>query len=239
MSQHNINRQQLFLEFLSVVFGILLALFLNGWRESVATERALDKVKQTIRTELTTNDSLLRASMTYRRNLVQELYDDAHLIFQLPAASLPINAASDRELESYLTQVLPFGRSTPLTHLKVQSLDSERIISINNRTMKIRLENDTLKFFGSSNIQLRGANISNRSWEIAKATGVLVEMDLELVDALNKVYTLSNQYFSTSDKAIDMVYQGDPAIRSVLEDMYYFESQILASDSVVLQLLDK
>ena len=238
MSKSTINKQQLILEFLSVVFAVLLALFLNGWRESVATDRALEKVKQTIRTEIMSNDSLLAASMTYRRSLVQELYDGTHLIMQLPAAALPINVSNDLQLENYLKQTLPFSQSRPVTYVKVQSLQDERIVSINDLTMKLRLINDTLKVFGPSNIRLRSADISNRSWDIAQATGVIVEMDLGLVDALNKVYTLNNQYLKTSDKAIDMVYKGDPGIRSVLEDMYYFESQIIKSDSVVLALLD-
>lgn len=238
MAQSPINRQQLVLEFLSVVFAVLFALFLNSWRENAATSRALDKVKQTIRTEIMSNDTAIRESSAYRYDLVTKLYKYQHLVMQFAVSDFPIDVRKDKALENYLKKVLPFSQATPLTRLEVKSLDDYRIVVVNDRTMKLRLENDTLKFFGPYNLQLRSADISNRSWELARATGTLVEMDLALVDALNQVYTLNNQYLNTSDKAIDMIYTSDPAIRSVMEDMYYYETQIMKADSVVLALLD-
>ncbi|MBV6628299.1 MAG: hypothetical protein KI793_36170 [Rivularia sp. (in: Bacteria)] len=238
MSKSTINRQQLFLEFLSIIFAVLLALLLNSLRESMATERALDRVTESIRAEILKNDSTIRKSMAYRRDLIFELYNDEHLVMSMPVNDLPIDASNDRQLENYLKRILPFAQSTPVTYLKVQSLKENRIISINNRTMTLYLQDDMLLFYGPYNLQLRTADISNRSWEIAKATGTLVEMDLALVDALNNVYTLNNQYLETSDKAIDQIYAGKPSIRSVLEDMYYFETQIVKADSILLTMLN-
>ena len=239
MSKSKINRQQLIFEFLSIVFAVLLALFLNGWRESAGKSSALNKVKQTIRAEIMSNDQLLKKSMEYRSKLIRELYEDTHLIMQLPAIALPFDAADDRKLENYIRETLPFSQSKPVTYVKVHSKGDQRIVSINDLTMKLRTVNDTLKVYGQSNIVLRSADISNRSWEIAKATGVLVDMDLELVDAINRTYNLNSQYLSISDKALDMVYKGEHGITSVLEDMYYYESRIVEADSVLLNLISE
>ena len=239
MSKTSINRQQLALEFISVVFAVLLALFLNGWRENYETGRAMDRVKETIQTEIIANDEVIRVSRDYRKDLIKKLYSYNHLVMQFPASDFPINVRNDLALENYLKKVLPFSQATPVSRVEVKSLEDYRIVVINDRTMKMNLTNDTLRFYGPYNLQLRSADISNRSWELAKATGTLVEMDLELVDALNKVYSLNNQYLNTSDKAIDMIYNSDPAIESVMEDMFYYETQILSADSAVLILLGK
>ncbi|MEO9484610.1 MAG: hypothetical protein ABJG47_14225 [Ekhidna sp.] len=238
MSKRTINRPQLILEFLSVVFAVLLALLLNSWRENAATNRALDKVMRTIQKEIISNDSAIRASRDYHLDLIRELYRYDHLIMEFPTTEFPIDVRNDEALEKHLKEILPFSQATPISRLEVKSLGNYRIVVVNDRTLKLKLQNDTLKFYGPYNLQLRSANISNRSWEIAKATGTLVEMDLELVDALNQVYTLNNHYIITSDKAIDMIYNSDPAIRSVLEDMYYYENQIIKADSVVMNMLD-
>ncbi|WP_462249703.1 hypothetical protein [Ekhidna sp.] len=238
MANNRINRQQLALEFLSVVFAVLLALLLNSLRESLTMDRALNRVKQTIRTEVISNDSLVRKSREYRYDLVTKLYRFEHMVMKFPVSNFPIDVEDDRALEEYMKEVLPFSQATPISRIEIKSLDDYRIIIVNDRTMKLGLENDTLKFFGPYNLQLHAAAISNRSWEIAKATGTLVEMDLTLVDALNKVYTLNNQYLNTSDKAIDMIYNADPAVRSVMEDMHYYETQIIEADSILLNMLD-
>lgn len=237
MAKQTINRQQLILEFVFIVFAVLLALLLNSWRESMATAKAVDKVKQSIRTELINNDEQILKVNDYRINLIRELRSGTHLITRIPIANYPVDVNDDQALESYLKRTLPFSRSTVLTKIEILRNEDERVLTLNERYMRMVVENDTLKLYGVGNLQLRTAAISNRSWEIAQATGIAVEMDLELVVALNSVYNLNNEYLDTSDKAIEMIYRGESGITSVMEDMVYFEREILKADSVVLELL--
>lgn len=239
MAKTTINRQQLVLEFISVVFAVLLALFLNGWRENAATAKVLNKVKQTIRTEILANDTSVQKALAYHKDLIKELRDGTHLIMSQAVADFPIDVNNDAALTSYLQKVLPFLQTAAVDRLEIQRLDDDqRVLTLNNKNMRLAIENDTLHLYGSSNIQLYTADVSNRSWEIAQATGILVEMDLALVDALNKCYNMNNRYLETSDIAIDMVYKGDPEILYVLEDMALFEQRILKADSILLRLLD-
>ncbi|MEQ8906742.1 hypothetical protein [Ekhidna sp.] len=237
MAKSTINKQQLFLEFLSVVTGVLIALMLNSWRENVATSRTLDRVKQTIRTEMNNNTNEVSDALTYHKALIKELYEGRHLIMAIPASAFPVNVNDDTAFEQFLRETVPFMQSTAVTRLELLRNGNERILILNDQNLRLVVENDTIKLFGVSNLQLRTADVSNRSWEIAQATGMLVEMDLELVDVLNKCYNLNNQYLETSNKAIEMIYKGEPGIISVMEDMAYYEQEIIKADSLVLNLI--
>ena len=237
MAKHTINRQQLLVEFISIVFAVLLALLLNAWWQGVTTGRTLDKVKKSIASEIKKNHASVLESWHYRRELITELYEDRHVITVMPLAGFPIDVNDDRALEEFLQQTVPFGQNFTTNDIRIKRLNEQRVLILDELTMKLAVMNDSLYLFGASNLKLRSADVSNRSWEISQATGVLAQMDLELVDALNKVYTLNNHYLATSDKAIDMIYRGERGIVSVLEDMAHFESQIMQAHSVLLNLL--
>ncbi|GAB4228963.1 MAG: hypothetical protein Tsb0034_00390 [Ekhidna sp.] len=237
MAEAKINRQQLLLEFISVVFAVLLALFLNAWRENAAIARNVQKVKKTIKTEILRNHEVVADKLDYRQRLISELREGRHLITALPASSIPVDVTDDRALERHLRKTLPFSQSTLTKNIEIRSLDGQRILIMDDKVMKLDIKNDTIKLYGVNNIQLRTADITNRSWEIARATGTLVEMDLDFVDALNEVYNLNNLYLETSNMAIEMIYKNEPGIRSILEDMAFYEREILRADSLVLSHL--
>jgi len=239
MTKKTINRQQLLLEFISIVFAVLLALLLNAWYQNVTTKRTLNKVQQSIVSEIQKNDASVQQSMTYRRGLVTELIRGQHVVSAFSILDYPVDARNDRALERHLRKNQPFSEYYTTSNIEVKSRGDERVLIMDDLTMKLVERNDSLILYGATNLQLRSADVSNRFWEISQATGMLVQMDLELVDALNKAYNLNSQYLATSDKAIDMIYQAKPGIISVMQDMYYFESQILKADSVILSLLQE
>ncbi len=239
MANQKINRQQLFLEFVSVVFAVLLALFLNGWRESYNIEKALVKVKETIRQETIRNDSLVRKSFDYRTNLIKKFYANTHLLMKSPVSSIPVEVNDDKKLESYFNSALIFDQKFYADPVKVLRKGQDRVLIIGESIFDIAVENDSIALYGVGNIQLRAPDLSNRSWDIAQATGTLVEMDIELVEQLSKINMLIQNYQTTSDNAINMIYAGaSNGILSVLEDMRYFEIQIIKQDSVLLEMLD-
>ncbi len=231
-----INRQQLVLEFISVVFAVLLALFLNSWRENSATKNAVEKVQKTVLQEILKNDKLIREANSYHKKLITDLYNDRHLFFMIPMASIDVNYNNDAQVKAFFTQ-LALGSSI-VGPVDVFRYDDEIMVSMGNIVLRAVNENDTLKTFGKGNIQLRSADIGNRSWELAQATGTLVEMDLELVDALSALHTLNQNYLSVSDKAIEMVYRGDQGITAVIEDMSNIEEKIIKADSVLIGMLE-
>ena len=74
--KNELNKQQLVLEFISVVFAVILALVLNGWRESSALNANRDTVKESILQEVKNNDVLIKESYDYRKELLQSLYSN-------------------------------------------------------------------------------------------------------------------------------------------------------------------
>ena len=238
MAENKINRQALLIEFISVVFAVLLALFLNSWRESSNMEANLVKVKQTIKHEILRNDSLVRESYAYRRKMIQSFYAGNHLIMGVALQSLPINVEKDQSLAELFHNSLVFSQKQYEENVKVLRNDGERVLVMGDNVFDIVIENDSLKLYGIGNIRLKTPSLSNRSWDIAQVTGTIVKMDIALVEQLSKMNSLVENYAKTSDKALDMIYAGSQqGLLSVFEDMNYLEGEIIAANTVLLKLL--
>ena len=234
MAKSTINKQQLFLEFISVVFAVLLALFLNGWRESMKTNELVERVQHTIKEEVAHNREEVEAVIGYHRNLVRELRQNTHLINKIPIKGLPFNIASDKQFENYFRELLLFNSSSYTERLEVHSNAEKRIVVMDDHIFQTEVKNDTLYFYGMGNIQLRTAGISNNAWGIAEATNVLVELDLEIVSNLSRLKSFQEDYIETSGRAINMIYKGETGVTSILEDMVFYETKMLEIDSILL-----
>lgn len=234
MTKPKLDRVQILIDFIAVVFAVLLALFLNNWRESVSTERVVQKVMESIESEVKSNTEILTRTVVYRKGLVDDLIGRKHLVLSSPVSEFEIDVENDTELEKFWRETIPFSMSRVITRLQVKRAKERRILILNDLVLKLAVENDTLKLYGPTNIQLRTANISNRSWEIAQATGALVEMDIEVVDLLSQINNLIGQYQETSDMAIQMIYRGEPEIISVMQDMAYFENELIKTNELLL-----
>jgi hypothetical protein len=109
-----INKQQLVLEFVSVVFAVILALVLNGWRESSALNANLEKVKESIRKEVKSNDALLRESFSYRKDLLKRLYSNENLLLEISTSELDFDVNDN----SRLLKLVSFGYGTVKPNLE-------------------------------------------------------------------------------------------------------------------------
>ena len=235
-----INRQQLLLEFVSVVFAVLLALLLNSWRESRQISNSVERVKQTIIDEVQENIKLFKDSYAYRQKLVSDLQNNRHLVMSTAISELDYDVTTDKGLKELVqSALLSYGQW--IEDVQVISRDGNRYLKMDRSVLNIEIEHDTLRLFGTGNIILKSpaTDLSNRSWPMAQATGVLVEMDLEVVDAMSKVYTLNERYIKMSDQAISMIYKGDDGIVSVLQDMVSLEKQIIDANNALLRLLEE
>lgn len=228
-----------FVEFLSVVFAVLLALFLNAWRESIATADTLVRVKQNIREEILRNDSLVSRSLEYRWNLLTDISEGTHRIMAKPVIDFETDVYNDRELAKAFRIGYLFGGNRYYDQILVESYEDERVLILDGRVFKLEIADDTLSLYGVGGIQLRSADVKLHSWDIAQATGMLVQMNIEVVTALSKLNTWIDSYLETSNDAIKYIYEGDQgAAVSAMQDMVYFERQILESHKEVLDLLE-
>uniref|UniRef100_UPI00404929BA hypothetical protein n=1 Tax=Fulvivirga sp. TaxID=1931237 RepID=UPI00404929BA len=99
--KNKLNKQQLVLEFISVVFAVILALVLNSWRESSALNANLLKVEKSILKEVERNESLIRKSYAYRGDLLQKLHSNQNLLLAVSASDLDFDINSNSKLVDF------------------------------------------------------------------------------------------------------------------------------------------
>ena len=112
--KNKINKQQLGIEFLSVVFAVILALVLNSWRESAALNSNLERVKVSILQEATYNDSLLTKSQAYRKDLLQRLYSNQNLVLKASISELGFDVNNNIKLADFFKRSLIRLMRTPM-----------------------------------------------------------------------------------------------------------------------------
>ena len=233
-----INKQQLFIEFVSVVFAVILALILNSWRESAAQDSNVGKVKEAIRKEVLKNDSLFRASHAYRKALLNKFYTNQNLLFAAPVAEFPVDVHDNAAVATFFRASLLFGQKEYFTQVEVLEQDSLRVLVLDDRVYDLLVQNDTIKLLGIGNIQLKTPDFSNNAWQLAQATNAVVHLDVSLVERLSTVNALISSYEKTSAEATQMIYQGrQKGLVSVIEDMYSTEAKIIKANAALLEEL--
>lgn len=236
--KNKLNKQQLALEFISVVFAVILALVLNGWRESSALNANLEKVKESILREIKSNDVLLQESLDYRKELLQRLYSNQNLLLAVSSSDLNFDVNDNTKLAAFFKSSLIFGQKEFREKVMVLQEGNSRVLILGESVFDLKLEEDTLKLMGIGNIQLKLPNLSNRSWDLAQATGTIVRMDISFVEKLSIVNSLIDTYLKTSESAVDMVYDGkQKGLISVLEDLNSLEAKIIEANASLLNEL--
>ena len=235
--KNKLNKQQLALEFISVVFAVILALVLNSWRESSALNTNLVKVEKSILKEVERNDTLIRKSHVYREDLLQKLYSNQNLLLAVSTADFGLDISNNAELTNFFKAALIFGQKE-YSNVEVMQEGSSRVIILDNSVFDLKLDEDTLKVLGIGNIDLKIPDLNNRSWDLAQATGTIVNMDITLVEKLGVINALIETYLKTSESAVEMVYNGkQKGIIPVLEDLKTLEAKIIKANSSLLEEL--
>ncbi len=235
--KNKLNKQQLILEFISVVFAVILALVLNSWRESYALNANLEKVKKSILKEVERNDAHIRQSYAYRGDLLQKLYANQNLLLAVPISDLAFDINNNAKLVDFFTTALIFGQKE-YRNVSVRQDGFSRVLILDNSVFDLKLDGDTLKVLGIGNIDLKIPDLNNRSWDLAQATGTIVKMDIALVEKLGIVNALIETYLKTSESAVQLVYSGEQkGLLSVLEDLHSLESKIIEANAQVLEEL--
>ncbi|WP_338763476.1 hypothetical protein WAF17_19700 [Bernardetia sp. ABR2-2B] len=236
----NINRQQLVIEFVSVVFAVVLALFLNAWRESSSLNTNLTRVKESIKKEILRNDSLIHISYTYRKKLLNSFYANEHLILAAKITDLPVDVMDNEALAIFFKTSLIFGQKQFYDKIEIIQEQDARVLILDKSIFDLKVEDDSIKLFGIGNIQLKTPDLSNRSWDLAQATNTIIKMDIELVEKLSILNSLIDTYTKTSENALQMIYTNNQAgLLSVMEDMHHLESKIMQTNTSLLETLKK
>lgn len=236
---NKINKQQLVLEFVSVVFAVVLALILNGWRESSALNDSFNKVKASIKKEAIRNDSLVQVSHTYRKQLLQSFYNGENMMLKDSLSSLDFDVNDNKALENFFRKALIFGGKRFYERVLVVQEGTERVLILDKSVFEIVVTEDHLILYGVGNIRLNVPDLSNRSWDLAQATGTIVKMDIALVEQLSIVNALIETYNKSIDNALQMVYNGDQnGLVAVNEDLFNIEQKIIKANQQLLDFIE-
>ena len=238
MTTSKINFRHILIEAVLIVFTVSLALALSEWRQQTKKDALVDRVITSLKSEAEKNVKSLDSAIEYHGQLLKELYEDKHVLLAASFSELNFNPASDIELISFIKGQL-YTSSVFSDPIQVIRHGGSRYLRMDDKLSTIITQNDSLFVYGKDNIILRHAAISNNSWQIAQATNVLIELDYDLINKLGQITSEYEDYKSTTEMAMNILYTGSGSVQSAIEDLYTSEKKLLKQYQEVLSNLNK
>ncbi len=233
------KKNRYMLEFMSIVFAVTLALVLDEWRQSVKDDKLRDRVLNSIKAEVLANMEIVEQAIPYRQSLIQELREGRHEIVTLPLSDIPVDINNDRRLSSYLEEALLAGQRLAYDRVEVRRANEECFLILNDNVWRLVVSSDSLKIYGSSNIQLRGGQLANNAWQLSQATQVMMKLPFKLIELLAQLNSRQATYTGVATQAIEKIYSGDSKVMGVLQDMLWIERQLKKDYEEILTILDE
>ncbi|MCE7991013.1 MAG: hypothetical protein HEP71_03500 [Roseivirga sp.] len=233
------KKNRYLLEFMSIVFAVTLALVLDEWRQSVKDDKLNKRVLNSIKAEVLANLEQVEQAIPYRESLIQELREGRHIIVTLPLSDIPLNINDDNKLANYLEEALLSGQQSAFDRTEIRRVRDKRFLILDDNVWRLEALSDSLKIFGSGNIQLRGGQIANNAWQLSQATQVMVRLPFKLVELLAQLNSRQATYTGVATQAIEKIYSGDSKIQGVLQDMLWMERQLKEDYENILVIIDE
>lgn len=233
------KKNRYLLEFLSIVFAVTLALVLDEWRQGVKDDKLSERVLNSIKAEVLANLREAERAIPYHESLIRELRGGTHIIVTMPLNSIPVNINNDNRLTGYLEGALLSGQQIAYERIEVKRVSDQRFLILDDNVWRLEAKGDSLKIYGTGNIQLRSAQIANNAWQLSQATQVMLKLPFELIELLAQLNSRQTAYNAVAAQAIEKVYQGDSRVQGVLEDMLWMERQLKQDYEKILVILDQ
>ena len=182
---------------------------------------------------------MINEAIPYHEELIQELRSGEHEVVAIPLTAIPVDVANDRQLSRYVGNMLLASQEIAPERLEIRRVEGIRLLVLDDNVWRMDVKQDTLRLFGSGNIQLRSAAISNNAWQLSQATQVMVNLPFELIELLSKMHSTQSSYNVIAGQAIEKIYDGNPNILGILEDLLYLEQQLKADYEQLMPMLDK
>lgn len=239
MDNPKLNFRHLAIEAVLIVFTVSLALALSEWRMQVKKDQLVKRVIVSLKSETQKNIESLQKAISYHQELTNNLRNGTHVMISASVDELPFNPQKDNELVSFIKSQVYANSSTYKDPIEIIHHGKTRYLRTANRLSTVVVENDSIFVFGTGNIILRSAQISNNSWQIAQATNVLIELDYELISLLGSINSKFEDFESTTEMAISILYGNPGQILSAIDDMLSLEKELLNQNEKVLAKLTK
>ncbi len=224
----------------AIIFSVLFALALDDWRVHRDTKAKVNKVLETIRHEVAQNKEAVSKALAYHEPLVEALTSGRHRIGGANLVERSISVRTASEMEDVLKRMFANNPHVMFEDIEViKSSDTQYYARVGARPVRLELTSDSLLVFGEGNIQLRPARLLDSAWETALATQATIHMDFELVAAMTELAGLHEIHDSTVSRIIEILYTGDGAATSALQDLRWFEASLLEQYAKIEALLDE
>lgn len=239
MAKPKLDIRHIAIEAILIVFTVSLALALSEWRLQVKKDQLVDRVIISLKSETEINIENLKKAIAYHDELLTNLRGGTHILISASIDELTFDPLKDNELISFVKSQIYANTATYIDPVEIIRDGESRYLRTKDQLSTIVTKNDSLFIYGTGNIILRSAQISNNSWQIAQATNVLIGFDYDLISLLGKINAKFEDYESTTDMALNMLYTDSGEIQSALEDMFLLEKNLLEKYKLVLEQLNQ
>lgn len=232
------NWKSIGVDALAIIFSVLFALALDDWRERRNVNKRVETVTATIQHEIAQNKASITDALAYHEPLVNNLSNGTHRLTGLSLEENPMDLSTPAKAEASLRAMINRSGSMMFDEVQFRQIkEHDYRLKVQNRLLRVTVENDSLFVFGVGNIQLRPARILNTAWETALATQTSIHLDFELVSAMTEINRLHGVYDETVGRIIDMLYGRDGSVTPAMQDLLWFERSLLERYEHIEQLL--
>lgn len=236
----NSRISDLLIEVTAIVLSVLLALAVNNWRESQKTAAVVERVKATLTEEIDANLLEVQRAYDYHQTLVNEFRGGGRKLISIDMNKEPLNLGNINQLHETLYRKFIAMEIPVPENFKLMKISQEKFfLRFGKLVAQAKVEDNFFNIYGEGGIRLQSAGIRNLSWEIARGMQVLVHMDYEIVARWSEINRLENSHNATVSKILDRLYDGTGSVLSILEDLVYFESELLDRYGKMQQLLNQ
>lgn len=181
--------RRLLVEMVAIVVAVLLALFLNEWRQSVGRAETVAAVLETVRRETETNRAQVRRAAEHHRDLLAQLRSGGVVLARFELDRVRLDTTSEARFALTATDLLrararEVGR--PITApFRAQRLNDGRWrLTSSETTLLVTIRGDTVVVQGEGEIELRRVFLLDSAWETAQATGAAAHMEPQVLAAM-------------------------------------------------------
>jgi hypothetical protein len=232
------------LETIVIVFSVLLALFLNEWRQSVARAETVNTVIETVRREAESNRAEVERALAHHRELVTQLRSGGIVMARFHMAEAGLDTTSEVRFTLSVNrlaraQASATGSPTPPAFRARRVEDGRWQLTSPELTAYMTIRGDSAILQGPGGITLRSPFLVDAAWETLQITQAAVHIDPEIVSALAAARQYQRHVERTVTQIVPMLYgaSGSADMVSALADLTGFEAGLLQAYDRLLALL--
>lgn len=222
---------QLSIEATAIVLSVLLALAVNQWWQARSDRALVERVLDTIASEIAENRPRVSRALAYHDSLIAEIRERRFTghVLSLPYPGASADGHNFEAMDRLVREALSGLGAPPWLEVAVAGgPDGRPLLSFRESDLSGRIEiiEDSLRVHLPRGIELRAAFLRNSAWTVALATRATVHMPFDVVAAVSDLHELQRSYAERKGTVLDMLYAGSFRMPA-LEDLRNLERDLL------------